>query len=202
MTGSPSRAGSTDSLIDRSAAAFVDYREGEEQRMSELVDLLTPILWHTARSQGASASRAEEAVQTAWLRLVEHADSIREPRTVLAWLMTTVRREAIRAHRRGGSTTEIGLDNTIVVVDDQPTPDAATVLGERQSVLWAHVTSLSARCQELLRIIAFAQKPDYANIAEALGMPVGSIGPTRGRCLDKLRTLVVADAQWEGHAHG
>ena len=63
-------------------------------------------------------------------------------------------------------------------------------------VLWTHVQDLSERCRRLLAVIAFADRPDYAAIAEALGMPVGSIGPTRGRCLAKLRAALEADPTW------
>jgi DNA-directed RNA polymerase specialized sigma24 family protein len=65
-----------------------------------------------------------------------------------------------------------------------------------QSLLWRHVRDLPERCQTLLRVIALADRPDYAQVAEALGMPVGSIGPTRGRCLAKLRAALVADPKW------
>ena len=64
------------------------------------------------------------------------------------------------------------------------------IAAEEQGVLWRHVSGLSERCRYLLRVIAFAERPDYAAIADALGMPVGSIGPTRGRCLAKLRVAL------------
>ena len=63
-------------------------------------------------------------------------------------------------------------------------------------VLWLHVKELNPRCQALLRVVAFATKPDYAAISAALGMPVGSIGPTRGRCLATLRTALSNDPRW------
>ena len=61
---------------------------------------------------------------------------------------------------------------------------------------WRHIESLSERCRSLLRVVAFSDRPDYASVAQALGMPVGSIGPTRGRCLAKLRLLLDADPHW------
>jgi DNA-directed RNA polymerase specialized sigma24 family protein len=67
-------------------------------------------------------------------------------------------------------------------------------MDDQRHVLWAAVSRLSARCQELLRIVAFAPRPDYAAVAAELGLPVGSIGPTRGRCLAKLRALLGLDA--------
>ena len=69
-------------------------------------------------------------------------------------------------------------------------------LDERQRRLWEHVKALPERCRQLLSVIAFADRPDYARLAEALGMPVGSIGPTRGRCLAKLRDVLTGDPRW------
>jgi len=65
-----------------------------------------------------------------------------------------------------------------------------------QQVLWRNVAKLPERCQQLLRVVAFAERPDYGALSVALGMPVGSIGPTRGRCLAKLRTMLSADPEW------
>jgi len=72
------------------------------------------------------------------------------------------------------------------------------VVSEQNGALWDHFRQLTPRCQALLRVIAFSDKPDYAAISEALGMPLGSIGPTRGRCLAKLRESLTADPTWEG----
>ena len=70
-------------------------------------------------------------------------------------------------------------------------------MGQTQRQLWRHVEKLPDRCRTLLRVIAFADRPDYPELARSLGMPIGSIGPTRGRCLAKLRASLSADARWE-----
>ncbi|MEE8600622.1 RNA polymerase sigma factor [Euzebya tangerina] len=189
---------STSGLIDRAATAFDAYRSGDRGRMGELVDLLAPILWHTARSQGLSQELAEDVIQTAWLRLVDHADRIEDSRRVLAWLMTTVKREAWSAARKRGKQT-IDLDHAPEPESDTPTPEAVSLLSEQQEILWRHISALSERCAHLLRVIAFAERPDYAGIAEALDMPIGSIGPTRGRCLQQLRRALTDDTHWGGH---
>jgi DNA-directed RNA polymerase specialized sigma24 family protein len=75
-------------------------------------------------------------------------------------------------------------------------PEASVLRRADDQRLWEHVAQLSQRCQALLRVIAFADRPDYADIAKALGMPVGSIGPTRGRCLAKLRLQLANDSAW------
>jgi DNA-directed RNA polymerase specialized sigma24 family protein len=91
---------SAESLAGQAAAAFEEYRSGRSEAMDGLVDSTTSLLWHTARAQGLTQQQAEDAVQTTWLLLVQHASSITEPRGVLKWLLTTVRRESWAAARR------------------------------------------------------------------------------------------------------
>ncbi|MEO7068923.1 MAG: sigma-70 family RNA polymerase sigma factor [Nostocoides sp.] len=182
------------SVSEAAAVAFTAYRTGEPERLGDLVDLLNPILWQTARAQGATSATAEDAVQTAWLRLVDHADSIIDPRAVLAWLVVTVKRESWRLV--GNERRVVDVEALPELASDDVGPETTSILRERQHVLWRHVSALSDRCRELLRVVAFADRPDYAAIAEALDMPMGSIGPTRGRCLQKLRDLLAADPSW------
>src|ERR1700760_1708631 len=92
-------AAAPDTLAARAGALFLAFREGDEAKMGELVALLTPILWHTARAQNVSRDSAEDVLQGAWLALVRTADTIVDPRAVLGWLIVTVRREAWRVAR-------------------------------------------------------------------------------------------------------
>jgi RNA polymerase sigma factor (sigma-70 family) len=193
----PDSGTETDSLAVRAGQAFAAYRGGDIQRMDELVDLLTSILWHTARGQGLSQASAQDVVQTAWLRLIENAERITDARAVMGWLIVTVRRESWRvakATRTGGPgwTGEPDAGQP----DARPDPGEHAVLAADQQVLWRHILSLPAKCQALLRVIAFSDRPDYASVAASLQMPVGSIGPTRGRCLEKLRTTLGSDTGW------
>lgn len=184
----------TTSLADEAARLFTEYRSGRRDSLGRLVHLLTPTLWHLARSCGASRSDAEDVVQTAWLRLADNADSVRDPQAVLAWLGTTVRRETWRVCREAGR--DITLPEHREVVDPSPEPSEAIGLRESQSALWRHFQKLSPRCQALLRVISRGGPPDYAALAESLDMPVGSIGPTRGRCLAALRKALTSDPTW------
>lgn len=186
-----------ESLATRAGRAFGDYRAGDTQRMDELVELLSPVLWHTARGQGLGQTTAQDVVQTAWLRLVESAEQITDPQAVMGWLLVTVRRESWRVIKSTGR--EVG-ELSAEVVSGTPDPAVSCLASERDSTLWAHFAALSPRCQALLRVIAFADRPDYAAVSEALGMPVGSIGPTRGRCLARLRILLDSDPRWGGGA--
>lgn len=185
----------TQGLGAQAGAAFADYRAGAELRLGDLVDLVTPLLWHVARAQGAGAATAEDAIQTAWMRLVVGADRIADPQAVLGWLVVTVKRETWRLLR--GEHREVDMADLPEPPVATSDPEVLVVLRERERTLWRHVSQLPPRCQELLRVVAFADRPDYAAIAEALGMPVGSIGPTRGRCLQKLRVALANDRTWE-----
>jgi RNA polymerase sigma factor (sigma-70 family) len=189
----------TASLTTRAARAFAAYVDGDVSLMSDLVDEVTPLLWHVARGQGLGREAAEDVVQQAWLSLVEHAASIHDPQSVVKWLMTTTRREAWRASRAGRA---VDSRPDIEQVEEHPDPGSepvseAVIAASEHAVLWQHVESLSERCRHLLRVIAFADRPDYAAIAETLGMPVGSIGPTRGRCLATLRAALLLDPAYE-----
>jgi DNA-directed RNA polymerase specialized sigma24 family protein len=115
---------------------------------------------------------------------------------VLQWLIVSARREAWRVGRgqQRQAPRELTDDD---FVSTEESPEALTMRSDSQQLLWTHIAKLPDRCRELMRVIAFADRPDYAELARALGMPVGSIGPTRGRCLAKLRALLATDARWE-----
>lgn len=190
------------SLATTAARAFALHRDGDSSAMDTLVEDVTPLLWHTARSQGADAATAEDVVQTTWLRLVEHSSDISDPQAVLQWLLMTAKREAWGAVRRGRRTVPRGAwDETLPADPTSPAagrdPATASEESELAGAVWRHVERLPERCQQLLRLVAFVDRPDYSVVSAALGIPVGSIGPTRGRCLAKLRLALTSDPAWE-----
>jgi RNA polymerase sigma factor (sigma-70 family) len=187
----------SDTLATRAATLFRAFLSGDETKMGELVALLTPILWHTARAQRLDRERAEDVVQTSWLALVRNSASITDPQAVLQWLIVSTRREAWRVVKQEDRVEPREFDPEDVVSGPKDLPEEQVLQSDGDSRLWQHIAQLTQRCQELLRVIAFADRPDYATVAQALGMPVGSIGPTRGRCLAKLRQLLTADPTWE-----
>lgn len=187
------------SLADVAAHAFSAHLAGDSTAMESLVESVTPLLWHTARSQGADPTTAQDAVQTAWLRLVEQGARIEDPQAVLQWLITTTKRESWAAVRRTRRATPVGeWEAPDLGEGSRPAdqPDVVAEVAESRSALWSHIARLSPRCQQLLTLIAFVDRPDYTAVSAALGMPVGSIGPTRGRCLGKLRQALDADPTW------
>ena len=181
-------AGRSNDLVGTAAEAFSDYRAGVPGAIDRLVRLVTPLLWHTARHCGLSAAESEDAVQQAFLTLVRRADSIADPMAVVRWLTVTLRRQAWRDRAASG------LRGPAEPTDDDlplaPSAESVALLTDEQRTLWEHVKMLSPRCRRLIAVIAFSPRPDYAALAADLGMPIGSIGPTRGRCLAKLRALL------------
>lgn len=186
-----------ETLASRAATLFRAYRAGDEAKMGELVSLLTPILWHTARSQRLDRDAAEDVVQTTWLALVRSAESIADPQAVLQWMIISTRREAWRTVKRADRVQPVEFEDDDVVSAPHELPEELVVRDDADGRLWQHIQQLNERCRALLRVIAFADRPDYASVARALGMPVGSIGPTRGRCLAKLRQQLASDPAWE-----
>lgn len=185
-------------LASRAGAAFAAYQEGDQQRLAELVDLVTPLLWHTVRAQRVGHDQAEDVVQTTWLRLVHHAEDIQDPRAVLAWLLVTAKRESWRVVKDARRSSPLPEPEDGPELPDTTTegPESVAMASAEGRVLWRHIESLPERCRSLLRVVAFSDRPDYAAVAASLGMPVGSIGPTRGRCLAKLRLLLDNDPHW------
>ncbi len=180
-------------LVTAAAAAFEEFRAGVPGGIDRLVRLVSPLLWHTARQCGLAPAEAEDSVQQTFLALVRKGDTISDPLAVVRWLTVTLRRQAWRDRAIGNQST--GIEPTEQLLPREPSAEAMAVLSDEQRRLWAHVGELSERCRRLLAVIAFAPRPDYLAVARDLGMPVGSIGPTRGRCLDKLRTRLQGE-EW------
>jgi RNA polymerase sigma factor (sigma-70 family) len=181
---------------ERLAALLLEARTGNRGALDAIVAELTPVLWHTARNQGLSPQAAEDVIQTTWLTLLRHLDAISVPGALIEWLVTTTRREAWRVSAAARKDDLPGDDAFEDLPDSVLTPDELLVDDERRRALWHAVESLPKRCAELLRIIAFVPRPHYDAVAAALNMPMGSIGPTRGRCFAKLRLLLAKDPDW------
>lgn len=161
--------------------------------VDKLVAELTPMLWHVARAAGLGAHDAEDVLQTVWVSLLSHLDTIRTPGAVTAWLVTATRREAWRVAAAGRKTQPADDDWLLAIPDPRAGSEERVVLAEEQRALWTALRTLPSRCQELLRIVAFVPRPDYDLVAARLGMTRGSVGPTRGRCLEKLRRALQAE---------
>jgi RNA polymerase sigma factor (sigma-70 family) len=139
------------------------------------------------RAYRLGSADAADVFQTTWLRLAEHIGRLDHPEYVGAWLATTARRESLRASR--ASARVVLTDDAVLgsLEAAEATPEQAVLLSERSDLLWRAFRTLPARCQLLLRLLMATPAPSYAEVAAALDRPVGSIGPTRARCLRLLR---------------
>jgi RNA polymerase sigma factor (sigma-70 family) len=183
-------------LAAQIAADLIAYRDGNGRAMTALVRRVTPLLWHVARGFRLDAASAEDVAQNTLLAFVRHSHEIAEPHAALRWLIVTARREAMRAAANRDRTELVDDAARTVPAPEADQPERVVLASATQRVLWRNVAKLSERCRQLLRVIAFAERPDYATLSNALGMPVGSIGPTRGRCLAKLKVLLASDPEW------
>ena len=179
---------------DRRTRLYLDARSGDKRAQRILVEELNELLWRAARRAGLDRESAADAVQTAWLRLWRTEDGLEQPRALTKWLLTTVKREAWRLV--GGSRREVAADPLQIpepVVDG--IEDGLVRDAEHEAVRRAFLAQ-PEKCRRILSYVAAVDRPDYDDIAETLGMKRGSIGPTRGRCLDKLRKSLLADPGW------
>ena len=179
---------------DRHAACMIAAQAGDRSAFDVLVAELSPLVWHVARSNGLDRTSAEDVVQTVWLALLRHLDRLSEPRALAGWLITTTRREAQRVQHRGATQVELSSEVAEQLPTADPSPEHEVLRGERDRQLWSAFHKLTQRCQELLRLTVLAGRAEYRAVAEALHMPHGSIGPTRGRCLNNLRALYNGDS--------
>lgn len=158
--------------------------DGDEEAWSTLVDRFASLVWSITRAHRLTDADAADVSQTIWLRLVEHLDRLEDPDRLAGWILVTTRRECLRVLRWSGR-----VDLTAEVVVDVRTPDPGRRLEEeeRATALWEAVEHLPSRCHLLVRLLLLDPPPSYDVISEALDMPIGSIGPTRARCLQRLR---------------
>jgi RNA polymerase sigma factor (sigma-70 family) len=179
---------------ERLAACLIRAKGGDLTALDTVVAELNPLLWHVARAQGLGEEDAADVVQTTWLELVRQLATIHSPLALTGWLVRATRREAWRVNARRRRSA--GLEAVDTIPDGAPEPDHRLLSHERHHTLWRHFARLPGKCQTLLSLVAHADRPNYTVIADALGMPHGSIGPTRGRCLAKLRAMLLADPGW------
>jgi RNA polymerase sigma factor (sigma-70 family) len=159
---------------------------GDERAWSELVAEFEGMLWAIAHWHRLSHADRADVVQTTWLRLAENLGRLREPGRLGAWLATTARRECLRSLRT--SARELPDAEPPEVVDAHAPPiDRGLIEAERVAALRSALRRLPDRDQTLLQMLVAETPPSYQEIGLELEMPIGSIGPTRGRALERLR---------------
>jgi RNA polymerase sigma factor (sigma-70 family) len=161
---------------------------GEQQAWNALVDRYLPLVRSVLRAYRLAEGDAEDVSQTVWLRLVEHLDGIREPRALPKWLMTTTKHEALRLIRSGARELPVDPQTDPAIGATDHVDVAADLLrAERHQALRDGLAELPASDRQLLLLLAADPPVGYREISRITGMPVGSIGPTRSRCLARLR---------------
>ncbi len=170
------------SLVDAAVA-------GNEQAWHKIVDRYSPLLAGVIHRFRLTTAEAQDVAQTVWLRLVEHLGSLREPRALPMWIITTAKRESVRClsdRRRAVPYDPLDPFWPAFPAEDAE-PDAELLRADRHAALLAGLAELPARQRELLMLLAADPPLSYAEITERTGIPIGSIGPTRRRALDRLR---------------
>ena len=180
-----------DALPDLLAAAVA----GNRTAWDTLVERFAPLVTSVTRRFGLTPSDADDVRQNVWLHLVEHLADLREPRALPGWIATTARREALRI-LTGRRRVEVVDPQTDTRLDTFTTdePDENLLRAERRQAVHAGLAELHAPQRDLLQLTVADTDNSYRQISRRLGIPIGSIGPTRARCLHKLRNTAPLQA--------
>lgn len=171
------------------SALVARVREGDQEAWNELIERYSALVWSICQRYQLSRQDVDDVGQSVWLLLVENVGSLREAAALPGWLATTTRHEVLRVLRVARRHDHADLSPEEQIQQD---PDAATIeqeliVAERNAALRAAFAELSPSCHELLSLLIGDPPLAYADISARLGIPVGSIGPTRARCLGRLR---------------
>jgi RNA polymerase sigma factor (sigma-70 family) len=170
-------------------------RAGDQGAWDEIVERFAPLVWAICKRHRLSAADADDVGQSLWLGLLEHFDSLREPAALPGWIATTTRRECLKVHndvrRRRSPVDSAAADDEVLGADPTAVPvDEGLLVEERRAAVRAGYAALQPHCRRLLALMVSDPPLSYAQIAEILDVPVGGLGPTRARCLEKLRRSV------------
>jgi len=174
---------------DPTVVALVVRAAGSDSSAwNEIVERYAPLVWSICARFQLSDQDTEDVGQNVWLLLVEQLGKLREPAALPGWLATTTRRECLRVVTAARKSEKLGtrLDEALQFVDDTAIEEEI-LMAERNALLRAALAELPPRCQQLLSMLLSDPPQPYATISETLHMPIGSIGPQRARCLERLR---------------
>ena len=163
--------------------------ESDARAWRLLVEQFAGLVLSVASRVGLSEGDAEDCAQQTWIALYRNRKSIRDPRTLPAWLIKTTQRRAIRMLQR--LVREASMAPTIDPGPGRPWPDEEVLALERQAILEAALRELDPRCREVLAALFFSpENKSYDNIARGLGLAANTLGPLRSRCLKKLKGIL------------
>jgi RNA polymerase sigma factor (sigma-70 family) len=174
-------------LVTREEAARLvrEARAGNADAWAQLVGAYERLVLAIAFNFRLGRADAEDVLQTVFFRLAQHLDRIRDPASVGSWVASVARNECVALVRR---PQEVSIIDAIDDFGTVASPEEAVIAGERSVELWKAFGALSPECQALLTLLVLTEpQPSYEDISVALDVPIGSIGPTRRRCLDRLK---------------
>ncbi len=160
-------------------------RAGDTRAIEALVRRYAGLVGAVTRGFRLSPADAEDVAQTTWLRLVERLGQLREPGALPGWVSTTARRESLRILQ--GATREVLAGEVPEPQGDHASPETSVTTYERRQVVARALSALPDRDRRLLRLLFAEPAMSYEAISASMAMPIGSIGPTRARCLARLR---------------
>jgi RNA polymerase sigma factor (sigma-70 family) len=170
-------------------------RSGDEKAWDSLVARYERLVYTVPARYGLTPGEVDDVFQSVWLSLVKNLDKLREPDRVSAWLVTTARRECWERRRGADYERSVASDLDTILTDtagDGLSPEEVVNTYSQYQTLQLAVKQLGDRCQRLLLLLYYdTAAPSYAEVADTLDMPIGSIGPMRARCLKKLRGLLI-----------
>jgi RNA polymerase sigma factor (sigma-70 family) len=169
-------------------------RTGDEKAWDALVGRYERLVYTVPSRYGLTPAEVDDVFQSVWLSLLKSLPKLREPHRVSAWLVTTARRECWERRRGADYERSVSTDLDTVLSDQKgqelPPEDVVEIFREHEE-LRAAIEQLGKRCKNILWLLYFdAAIPSYADVAKKLDMPIGSIGPMRARCLNKLRSIL------------
>ena len=174
---------------------------GDAQAWDRLVDRHAGLVWSICRAHRLSEQDAADVSQLTWMRLLENLERIRDPSRLAGWLATTCRHECLAFLRRSRVSTPVADEHLDRLLGGVESADQPVLAADQYATLWQAFLRLSEGCQRLLRALVVEAEdgpPSYRQVAAALQVPVGSLGPTRARCLDQLRKLLAAVSEGGG----
>ena len=175
---------------DSSVSALVARAcDGDQPAWNEIVERYAPLVWSICNRYRLSRPDIDDIGQTVWLLLVEQLGNIRQPAALPGWLATTTQRECLRVLRAASRYDSFGssVDNQELPDQSAPMIEQEVIEAELHAALRTAFAGLPARCRQLLSMLLSDPPHSYAEISATVPIAIGSIGPQRARCLEKLR---------------
>ncbi|ATW52894.1 RNA polymerase subunit sigma [Streptomyces peucetius subsp. caesius ATCC 27952] len=173
-----------------------DCIAGNQDGWNRIVERYTPLIWAIARGHRLSTADCEDVSQTTWMRVIQHLGKLRDPEKLSQWIAVSARRESLKHIEKSGRSVPVGDSPAF----DRPEPsenhpEEAALAKERDNEVLLAYCALSSKCQALLGLLVTDPPMSYDEISATLGMPRGSLGPIRSRCLAHLGKLLQRETE-------